>query len=146
MAGGIVEVCTGEAVEEPVRLFDVVLSERKRRAIVRKLAEKAADGDVQATAFLFDRLYGRPGVAKAAVDTADIVRLDVRRLNEEEMQTFARLFEKCVVTDDAAGSATGGTLGRRRVALPARSSSVRARGVGGRLVGQADRGRRGTAL
>ena len=128
MGGGIVEVCvsgdSGErAVEETVGLFDAVISLRRRRTILRALAGKAAAGDLQVAAFLFDRIYGRPGVAQAgAVGSpkaaeAETVRLDVRRLNEKEMVTFARLFEKCVVKDDSAGCAARGTVGRRRVSV-----------------------------
>src|SRR4051794_40371520 len=93
VGNGIIEVCASDLSgeervgAETLKVFDVPVSARKRRAIVKALTEKAAAGDVQATAFLFDRMYGRPGVAAkaSAAEGPEMVRLDVRRLDEEEM-------------------------------------------------------------
>jgi hypothetical protein len=77
-------------------LFDEALPPEKRRAILEALAEKAQAGDVRVAAFLFDRLYGRPAAAPAPRpgQSSDSERIDLRRLDDREMETFAGLFEK----------------------------------------------------
>jgi len=148
MANGIVEVCTsgGEdgVVREAVTLFDVALSERMRRSIVRALAKKAKEGDVRAIAVLFDRVYGRPGTMQKAGsgESTDIVKLDIQRLNEEEMKTFASLFEKCIIEDDSAERPSKGPVVRRRVPVSPRPSRVREGGAEGAVVAKAGRSRR----
>jgi hypothetical protein len=88
--------------EEPVdseRLFGRVLPVTRQEAILDALAEKAAAGDVQVAAFLFDRLYGRPGTAPKRDPNAagDGSKLDLRLLDDDEVSTLCAILQKCNV-------------------------------------------------
>ncbi len=133
--------------EEAERVFGVAISVQRRRAIVKALAEKAANGDVQATIFLFDRMYGRPGVAPkpTVIDGSETTRLNLRRLDEEETQIFARLFEKCVVEDGEVERGPRGEMGGGGVALSEGPGGVCEGGATGEVVGEADGGGGGPA-
>src|SRR5450432_1249915 len=84
------------------RLFLEAFPPEKRSALLGALTEKALAGDVRAAAFLFDRIYGRPGAAPkpAESDETDGEHCDLRRLDDREMDVLDCLLEKCVVRDD----------------------------------------------
>jgi len=151
MAGGLLEIWVSEGAggngEDAVKLFGVSVSTRARRAIVKALVEKAMAGDVQATAFLFDRIYGRPGVSEKTSDADGLGKavIEPSRLDEEEMIIFARLFKKCFVADPRAGSGAAGAVGRRRLAISERASGVRGGGAGPDMVEQANASGEGAA-
>ena len=151
MARGLLELFFAEGdvdrpAAESVKLFDVAVSVRTRKAIVRALVEKAMAGDVRATAFLYDRIYGRPGAAAKPSPTDGLAKavIAISRFNEEEMVTFARLLKKCIVADHSPGSDAGGAVGRGRLALPKGSDGVRDGSAEAGVVAQAGGGCGGT--
>ena len=129
---------------DPSQIFHIELSARKQRAIVRKLTEKAVGGDLQVITFIFDRMYGKPGVTHKQNRTAEtgLLRLDLTLLNEEEMKTFASLFQKCVVSADSENDSSKGPVVRKRVSLSSGTSSIREGSTEGPVVVKASRSRR----
>ena len=90
------ERSASDAVADRSRLFEEAFPLEKRRAILEALAEKALAGDVRVAAFLFDRFYGRPAAVPKPEPSqpADAGRVDLGRLDDEEMDTLAALFRK----------------------------------------------------
>jgi len=107
-------------------LFVEALPPEQQREILKALADKAREGDVRVAAFLFDRLYGRPSAARPAPgESDDTERYDLRVLDDTELETLARLLDKCFVGGDAPPEAGHGALGMGPTTLPAGPGSVR---------------------
>lgn len=83
-------------------LQEVVTRERLEY-ILEKIMRSAADGNLKAAAFLFDRTYGKPaGTPRDAPTEADETEeraLDLTRLTDEELDTLASLLKKASDTE-----------------------------------------------
>jgi hypothetical protein len=88
-----------ERRRELEQLFLEVIPPERRRAILEQITLSAAQGDLRAAAFLFDRIYGKPvGLPNhdesSEANEAEIRAPDLSRLTDHEVETLACLLRK----------------------------------------------------
>jgi len=124
-------------------LFEEAVPLETRRAVLRKLAQQAVNGDLRVAAFLFDRVYGRPSAAEPGEGASDNSGsdFDLDRLNDREFNTVVRLLEKCSSRRDMDAHPSRSSRGKIASTVSEESKGVRRRGLEGAMVGEAGRGR-----
>jgi hypothetical protein len=136
----------GEPEQSEEAIFDEALPPERQRAILEALVKKAGEGDVRIAAFLFDRLYGRPGAAKAATtEGAAGPHFDLSRLADSEFNILVHLLEKCDPRREPAGTGPRRRRGIRTAAIPREPGGVCEGGAEGPVVAKADRRRKRAA-
>jgi hypothetical protein len=122
-------------------LFEETVPLETRRAVLRRLAQLAVDGDLRVAAFLFDRVYGRPTAAEPSEGVSDDHGLDfdLDRLNDREFNTVVRLLEKCSSRLGLDSQPPPRRRSKSAPEIPAESTGIRGGGAQGSLVGKTGR-------